>query len=112
MGKFSRAFKDAKAAFKVSVNSYKNEMACKRNLDKILDAYAILPEYVRGGNFKEFVLSEIELFEMVFGTAYLRKSELEIVRQPIPCESDELSCEDCCIDTDEDSVTVDEEQHE
>ena len=89
MGKFSRAFKDAKVAFKESVAYYKNEMICKSNLDKILDAYAILPEYVKKGYFREYVLSEIALFEMAYHTEYLRKSELEIVEQPIAYKDEE-----------------------
>ena len=116
MGNITKAFKDAKATFKMSMVSYKAEMACKRSLDKILDAYAIMPEYIRGGRLREYVLSEIELFETVYGTEYLRKSELETVGQPIPTGAtvgEEDCCENVTFEFDDDgSITVAEEYHE
>ena len=103
MRKYIEAIKEAKAAFKMSIAVYKGEMACKRNLDIILDAYAIMPEYMRGGKFKEYVLSEIVLFETVYHTNYPRKEE--------------IVNDDCCDDitltfADDGSITVAEEIEE
>lgn len=114
MGNFVKAFKEAKATFKMSMVSYKAEMACKRNLDKILDAYAIMPEHMRGGRFKEYILSEIELFETVFCAKYSRKDEVEKIGQPEPCNPEETVSDACCEDVtlafaDDGSITVAEE---
>jgi hypothetical protein len=117
MGKFSRAFKDAKAAFKISMVSYKNEKMYKHNLDTILDAYAIMPDYMRGGTLKKYILNEIKIFETVYCTKYSRKDEVEKIGQPEPYEPEEFVDSACCEDmtlmfADDGSITVAEEYHE
>ena len=109
MGNFIKAFKEAKAAFKRSMETYNCEMIYKHRLDTLLDAYAILPEYVRGGRFKEYILSEVVLFETVYSTKYARKDELKETKL-----SEETADDTCCNETvfeftDDGSITVAEE---
>lgn len=109
MGKFTKAFKEARVTFKETLERQKSFAEYKRNLDTLMDAIALVPIGVDVEALKQYVRSEIACYEHHVG-AYERKSEIEVVGQPEPIKPEKPVDNDITLAfADDGTITVAEE---